>query len=365
MDETVKFKKGKGLPFLLLKAAKAGKFIDGEPATTLKGLIALKIIDCSDQHVKKLISGKYPIIPFRGAHIRDVLEISLEEWREVTEPVRIELKEGDKEIISGFLEKLRSNGLSSAVKFSPRNRADLDLSKFCVPARVVTEEEIASFRGSLTERKATLDSGAEEVLARRAAGVLLNGWLGRAHRRVVIQGEPGEGKTTALWHYAAQLCDECIKAHGQSKPKSARGDARVPLILALNQVASRTENARSLLQQAIQNTLAVAAPNNTAGQLAQKWLEHKAEAREVVLLLDGLDEMEAGRNRWLRSQLLSLDDVPVILTTRYHADPRGVLPQHTLLRMVPFRWWIIDEFVLRFFDGTPGGTSFEREFDRW
>ena len=72
-----------------------------------------------------------------------------------------------------------------------------------------------------------------------AAGVLLNGWLERAHRKVVLAGHPGEGKTTALWLYVAALCQKWIQALAVGSLNRAQRGMRVPLVLPLRVLMPR------------------------------------------------------------------------------------------------------------------------------
>jgi hypothetical protein len=58
----------------------------------------------------------------------------------------------------------------------------------------------------------------------------------RSHRPVVILGEPGEGKTTALGWHVASVCDRLIKALDQGALSMDRRDFRVPLPLALGEL---------------------------------------------------------------------------------------------------------------------------------
>src|SRR5262249_31165647 len=96
-----------------------------------------------------------------------------------------------------------------------------------------------------------------------------------AFRRLLVLGEPGSGKTKTLLELARDLI---VEAEGdESKP--------VPVVLNLatwGQVETR-------MTEWIAGELAgkYGAPR----KLAKRWLEHGG----LVLLLDGLDEVDAGR----------------------------------------------------------------------
>ncbi|MCX6930766.1 MAG: hypothetical protein NT154_47320, partial [Verrucomicrobia bacterium] len=310
-------------------------------------------------NARKLVNGIMALTPDHAEYIRAQLKMSGSEWdaqwAEITERRGWELTNEGIEKLTEFFGRLRRRGLEEAVAFSPRHIPNLDLASFCVPARVITEEEwssLAPARGGLA-----LDSSSEmeALLAKHACGVLFNGWLGRAHQRVVVQGEPGEGKTTAVWLYIDELCrrwEESLRRH-----KHRDLTELIPLALPLDTVPDQAREGVTLTDLALQHVLALVGLATGMADAVRSWLGKKLAAGQYVLMLDALDELPAARLPWLRTELAGLRGIRVVLTSRYHADPRAVLAQYTLLRMVPLRWWIIDEFITRYFDRHPASPK--------
>ncbi|MBI5386448.1 MAG: hypothetical protein HZA90_17390 [Verrucomicrobia bacterium] len=353
------FVKGQALPFLLARARAVE--LPGPFGGVAKAahLVAIGVLLGHKDNGRKYVNGEVPLTPAHAQHIREKLKMTDPEWdaqwAAITERRGWELTSEGIENLTEFFSRLRRRGLEEAVAFAPRRASDLDLAAFCVPARVITEEEwssLFSVRGGLA-----LDSSseAEALLAKRACGVLFNGWLGRAHQRVVVQGEPGEGKTTAVWLYIDELC----RRWEESLRRNTHRDSTVwiPLVLPLGAVQDNAKEGETLTNLALQHVLALVDLATGMADPVREWLGKKLAAGQYVLLLDALDELPAARLPWLRKELAGLRGTRVVLTSRYHADPRAVLAQYTLLRMVPLRWWIIDEFITRYFDSHPASPK--------
>ena len=60
---------------------------------------------------------------------------------------------------------------------------------------------------------------------------------------------------------------------------------------------------------------------------------------------------------WLKEAITRLEKVPMILTTRYHCDPASVMRRAKVLRMVPLRWWVVDQYVTGYFKDSPDGLQ--------
>ena len=353
------FLKGKALPFLLERARACG--FKGPYGSLSKAahLADQKIFWGHADNARKLVNGRMALTPDHARHIREMLKMSGPEWdaqwAEITERRGWELtNEGIKKLIE-FFGRLRRRGLEEAVAFTPRREQNLDLTTFCVPARVITEDERKSMVPARRTSQPESSNEVELVLARRACGVLFNGWLGRAHQRVVLQGEPGEGKTTAVWLYVAELCrrwEESLRCNSHRNSTEL-----IPLVLPLGKVSNKPEQGRTLTDLALDHVLALTKLDLSTEGLVREWLGKNLVAGHYVLLLDALDELPLELVSWLGTELAGLPGIRVVLTSRYHADPRAVLTQYTLLGMVPLRWWVIDEFITRYFASHPASPD--------
>lgn len=252
--------------------------------------------------------------------------------------------------IRRFLVEFPKRGLASSIVFRPHGASFKNLESFCIPARAITEDEWCDLSDERPGGVDPTNADPTDRIARGAVGVLFNSWLQRDHRRVVVKGEPGEGKTTALWLLAAELCRSADQFLDEGNAIS-----KIPLLLPLKEISDHC-NSTSLLEYAITHSLNIAGLPEEETVVMRHWLVSKAKHGGVVLLLDALDELPSARVNWLRSQLDDMVDIAIVLTTRYHADPSLVLSQYKLLRLVPLRWWLIDSFITRYFEGFPRGV---------
>jgi len=363
MNTSVRLKKKKGLLFLLARAHALGKNHGGYPPRNAADLHGMNIIWGKPESAARYARGRYPLTKAHADHIRNELQIAQADWESITEPVGDNSPEVDVGNLVRFLQKLRDNGLDAAISFSPRHAPKLDLAAFCVPVRVITDDEWKSLTGEYRGIAPPETSNAEALVARRAAGVFLNSWLRRGYRRVVIKGEPGEGKTTALWLYIAELCAQHL-APLETRPSMPPAERRIPLFLPLGQVHEPERDGRTLTQMALDHVLSLVTLSHGAAQEVRDWLVREIGNGNYVLLLDALDELPVAHLPWLRRQMMDLPDLPIVLTTRYHADPASVLRAYTLVRIVPLRWWVIEEFVTRYFEDHPHGTHLANQLRR-
>ncbi|MCP5523237.1 MAG: hypothetical protein H7A46_17010 [Verrucomicrobiales bacterium] len=344
----------KALPFMLKRARDLGLTLQGEEVRSQKDLWRIRVVSGHPDNVGDFFAGRRPISKTRAAAICDKLALTPEEWQEITEAT----VEAEPEVVRGFLRRLVVNGLESAVAFPPRREEEgEDLTDFCVPARVMTREEWSTVLGESARWLENLPETLEGLLARRSMGVRLNGWLRRAHRRVVLKGEPGEGKTTAMWLYVADSCQTILDRLRRGGGKGGNGNWRLPLLLPLSRVSRAVAATDWLTDFAVEYLLEMAPLTTAEVPAVEGWLQGIVSQRKFVLLLDALDEMPPDAYPWLRKQLADLPDIPTVLSTRYHADAQAVLAWYEELRMVPLRWWMMEDYVTRYFTGDRRGAG--------
>lgn len=302
------------------------------------------------ENVYKYLNGEYPIPQHLAESICKKLKISPEDWESITE-----WRTGDlKSAIHAYFKNFQDRGLSSVVTFTPRSLVGSQLSSFCVSARVVTEEEWNSITYERAGQMDPARSDWEEIVGRKASGVLLNTWLTRQRRRVVLKGEPGEGKTTAIFLYASELCGKWLSLPTSSNPEDDGLD--VPLILPLSQVLTLPGSGTALLDLAIEYMLGVADLPIEQRSEVKSWLGRMVVAGRFVLLLDAFDELRGESLLWLQEELARLEGACMVMSTRYHADPRAVMRGFVTLRMVPLRWHLIEDYILRYFSEASDGA---------
>ena len=190
-------------------------------------------------------------------------------------------------------------------------------------------------RGSLIEVLGEWDEGVQtrsghqgdvrrEIVPWRqiAAGISSNPTV------LTITGGPGYGKTClleALWHDARL---RYASAAQMSQPEPGRDTSRssliVPLIVSAPALANKARRFDAFAESVVETLMDML--STTPSQSAKTWLRRKIEAHEILLLVDGFDEIEdpsAAANlrreisRYCRSELSQ-----VVLTSR----PEGHVP---------------------------------------
>jgi hypothetical protein len=154
-----------------------------------------------------------------------------------------------------------------------------------------------------------------------AGAVALTDLLAR-HPRLVLVGEGGSGKTTFLKYIALAAANACAGG-GSDGVEWPRDDAPLPLFLPLHglgvylserKAADRESPNPDLLRDYVVHHLRYLA-------LAEGWVVERLEAGNVLILLDGLDEVARFEDRRFIAELVTrfaafYDGCQTIVTTR-------------------------------------------------
>ena len=160
-------------------------------------------------------------------------------------------------------------------------------------------------------------------------------------RRQILEGEPGEGKTTALWLMVARQCRELLEGLQAGKPVTTAASHRVPLAVPLGTI-EKTKHQQSLLEIARDHVLQLVRLPRPDEEKIRQWLDRKIEDNEYTLYLDALDELPQGEQgqRWLWQELDSIksgstaaaDDAYVSRQTGASTDSRPAAVPYGLFR---------------------------------
>jgi len=171
--------------------------------------------------------------------------------------------------------------------------------------------------------------------------------------QLVLLGKPGAGKSTFVNHLALRLAQAALRGNG---PKDLPGWTRGPLVpvrIILRDLASSPHlserGSAAALWDFVTETLAKAHLADAAPALRER-LDGRA-----LLLLDGLDEVEAGaRQRVLEAVAdlaLTYRHVPILVTCRVYAyqEPAWRLPGFDEATLAPFDEERMDHFIVAWY----------------
>jgi hypothetical protein len=170
------------------------------------------------------------------------------------------------------------------------------------------------------------------------------------HRRLVITGDPGAGKTTFLRHIAFKMCDDLTRATA----------ARLPILVRIAELA---EHIRACRDQHKGPTVAAAPtwlPHWLAARstefnwgLDEAFFERKLKSGEAAILLDGLDETPNRTAREAMARLLenatrAYEKCSFVVTTRPLAyQGQAVLDGFEIANIAPLEPQAIETFLRR------------------
>lgn len=274
------------------------------------------------------------------------------------------LPRATREELRQLFAELRTVGLDQCVTFRPESLPVEDIEDFCLPVQVMAEEALLKLESRRALERSQAGEDPEHLLSTHeslhfdgSARVTIESMNSALTRpgNVVVRGEPGEGKTTGLWLYAAA-------SYGVLEARLATGapadDVVVPLLLSLRDVPAPGEPAPPLAEILVDKTLARRTGLRRRSDVLRRYLDERITKGRVEICLDALDELPPGREAWLRDELATLRDVRVILTTRPSAEDRVlILRDPVRFRVVCFGRNQAAEYVRRFFERSRDGVT--------
>ncbi|HEU5110562.1 MAG TPA: NACHT domain-containing protein, partial [Micromonosporaceae bacterium] len=225
----------------------------------------------------------------------------------------------------------------------------LDLGRIFVQVRVREHEPLRHVDEAdllAADKRDVRRAHAAAETSGRAAVTLEPGEALRRHRRVVVLGDPGAGKTTMMRHLAYRM----------SAPDAA--DAQLPVFVELR--AYVDSGCRSILRYVTERlTIDYGFP------VSEEDLSARLDAGRAVLLLDGLDEIAGDRERpdgaasayaTVTRQIAGLSvryhTAGIAVTCRRHGWREG-LPGFHVLDALDFEGPQVDRFLRGWFAGMP------------
>src|SRR5205085_1205084 len=171
------------------------------------------------------------------------------------------------------------------------------------------------------------------------------------HRRILIRGEPGSGKTTALRHAARAYARGLLAEGGYPK------QSRVPLMVRLADFAKARErdSEMTLVRFVVTHTLRDASPDYWAQ--VERSIESDLNRGACLVLLDGLDEVggDGGFSSLLRRFVEDFSQNQFVLTSRIIGLDAGSWRKldFTTFQVARWREEEIREFAGRWYAGRP------------
>jgi len=311
-------------------------------------------------------------------------EITLEELTKLANVARLDSSKREAlaslpVLLGRLLNGIATVGLDGCVKFKPSHLRPEELQNYCLPVRVVLEEDLQRARatqrlessGESDYLTSTHEEFARNEAALRLPRFALNRILESARDHILLRGEPGEGKSTGLWLHLAESCRQLLQQLQLDETGHDKAGFVLPLILPLKYLQRpssvnrvKDQRAPSVIECAIDYVLGLVDLSEEEAGRVRKFMAAKVKKRQFRLLLDGLDELPISFHEGLRKSLRSLDGVRVVMTARLNADDRNVLLNPLRLRMVCFWPREVQEFLKRYFAQSPDRRHILRNIEQ-
>jgi formylglycine-generating enzyme required for sulfatase activity len=203
---------------------------------------------------------------------------------------------------------------------------------------------------------------------------------GLGQKRLVVVGDPGLGKTTFLrWIVWVVSGDRLGETTDAANDRLGLSEDYIPVLV---RIADWLEHIGSVKEQHLKGPTRRDAPTwlpHFLGHCAEdanqgldaEWFTGKLKAGEILVLLDGLDEAPAEREReqalrLIRAVAKAYRDCPLVVTSRPVAYAgRSVLPQFVPSRIEPLGDHAVHTFLTRWsgalFKHNPAGAARHRD----
>jgi formylglycine-generating enzyme required for sulfatase activity len=173
--------------------------------------------------------------------------------------------------------------------------------------------------------------------------------------RLVLLGDPGAGKSTFVNHLALRLAQAGLHGDGlEQLPGWTRGPL-APVRVVLRDLAHARQEDQDGTAAALWNFVARTLDESRLADAVPALEERLAEG-QVLLLLDGLDEVDAEARRWVLDAVadfaLTYQRTPIVVTCRVYAyqEPQWKLRGFEQVTLASFDEEKIDHFVAAWYD---------------
>lgn len=295
--------------------------------------------------------------------------------------------------IHDFAERLKREILPAGTLFFP-SRWQTRLDEFCIVPRAIREQRTR--RQESVNRHGVSDSESPSSGKRHKRSTdkfsadsdnqieearPLDELIAESNGIQILFGQPGQGKSTALWLQVAASCHRLIKQMDDYTVDLNTVGCRVPIVAALANAPIQTAAEQllpDLLTWALEQTCNIAYGDaSRTPPDVKEWLRRQIDEMNVCVFLDGLDELPSDHQsrfspprEWLIkelrlvSQLSVVASLPqVLVTTRQNVLPEE-LPNgsSTVLRLVRFRSQDVVSFVNRYFEDEEARKNVATEY---
>jgi formylglycine-generating enzyme required for sulfatase activity len=172
---------------------------------------------------------------------------------------------------------------------------------------------------------------------------------------LVLLGDPGAGKSTFVNHLALRLAQAGLDGDGlEQLPGWTRGPL-APVRVVLRDLARARQTDQEGTAAALWGFVARTLDDSRLADAAPA-LEKRLEEGQVLLLLDGLDEVDAEARRWVLDAVadfvLTYQRTSIVVTCRVYAyqEPQWKLQGFEQVTLAPFDEEKINHFVAAWYD---------------